>query len=245
MPSKAQLIAARSWPGLIARHRPRGLSNNVSGGGVPARAPDREITGWIWRLKRLEDLLGGTIALLAFAVPMLLIALAIKLDSPGPALFRQRRTGLHNRDFEMLKFRTMHHHAAEPTGCTQVTRGDPRVTRLGAFLRRTSLDELPQIFNVLRGEMSLVGPRPHAPGTRAGGRLFEEIMADYAARHVMKPGITGLAQVRGLRGETRTEDALIRRVESDFEYISEWSLWLDFLILLRTAICVLRMRNAY
>jgi len=228
---QADNSAALNWPGPIARH--------------PLRDPNNDLTRFIWRLKRLEDLLGGAIALLAFGLPMGLIALAIKLDSPGPTLFRQRRIGLHNRDFQMLKFRTMHHCHAEPESCTQATRNDPRLTRLGAFLRRTSLDELPQIFNVLRGEMSLVGPRPHAPGTRAGGRLFEEVVHDYAGRHVMKPGITGLAQVRGLRGETRTEDALVQRVESDFEYIRRWSLGLDLLILLRTAICVLRMRNAY
>lgn len=135
--------------------------------------------------------------------------------------------------------------ACQAPGCAQAVRHDPRLTRLGAFLRRTSLDELPQLINVLRGEMSLVGPRPHAPDTRAGGRLFPEVMPHYAARHVVKPGITGLAQVRGLRGETRTEDALIRRVEADFEYIRHWSPALDLLILLRTAWCVLRMKNAY
>jgi lipopolysaccharide/colanic/teichoic acid biosynthesis glycosyltransferase len=173
-----------------------------------------------------------------------LIAIAIRLDSPGPALLRQRRTGFNNRDFYVLKFRTMYHDAADPTVKRQVLAGDPRVTRVGAILRRTSLDELPQIFNVLRGEMSFIGPRPHAPGTRAGGRPFEEVMARYAARHRVKPGLTGLAQVRGWRGPTETEDKLIRRVESDLEYIETWSPWLDLVILVRTLLAVARMRNA-
>ena len=200
---------------------------------------------WARGLKRLEDVVGAVLALCLFALPMLLVALAIRLDSPGPVLFRQRRAGLRDAEFLLMKFRTMRHASCAQQGCTQATRDDPRLTRLGAFLRRSSLDELPQLLNVLRGEMSLVGPRPHAPDTLAGGRRFPEVMPNYAARHVVKPGITGLAQVRGLRGETRTEDALIRRVEADFEYIGSWSLGLDLLILLRTAICVLRMKNAY
>ena len=119
-----------------------------------------------------------------------------------------------------------------------------RVTRVGAILRRTSLDELPQLFNVLRGEMSFVGPRPHAPGTRAGKRRFDEVVANYGARHRVKPGLTGLAQVRGLRGPTPTEEQILLRVESDLEYIARWSLWLDFVIILRTLLVVARMRNA-
>jgi lipopolysaccharide/colanic/teichoic acid biosynthesis glycosyltransferase len=160
-------------------------------------------------------------------------------------LFRQKRTGFNNHDFEMLKFRTMHHNKAEYAIRHQATRNDPRVTRIGALLRRTSLDELPQIINVLRGDMSIVGPRPHAPGTRAGNRPFEQVVERYAARHRVKPGLTGLAQVRGLRGETRTEETLIRRVESDLEYIDSWSLWLDLVIIVRTAVIVTRMQNAY
>ncbi len=206
---------------------------------------ERPISGWSSVVKQGEDYLIGALALAVFAIPMALIALAIRLDSPGPVLFRQRRTGFNNRDFEMLKFRTMHHHMAEPRIRAQTTRNDPRVTRVGALLRRTSLDELPQIFNVLRGDMSIVGPRPHAPGTQAGSRPFEQVVDRYAARHRVKPGLTGLAQVRGYRGETRTEDKLIRRVESDLEYIDTWSLWLDLSIMLRTLVIVLRMQNAY
>ncbi|MCB4821068.1 exopolysaccharide biosynthesis polyprenyl glycosylphosphotransferase [Roseicella aerolata] len=208
------------------------------------RLADRPIRGWAAVVKAIEDYTLATAALAIAAVPMALIALAIRLDSPGPALFRQRRTGFNNRDFYVLKFRTMYHEAADPTVRQQVMQGDPRVTRVGAILRRTSLDELPQIFNVLRGEMSFIGPRPHAPGTRAGGRPFEEVMARYAARHRVKPGLTGLAQVRGWRGPTETEDKLIRRVESDLEYIETWSPWLDLMILVRTLLAVARMRNA-
>lgn len=208
------------------------------------RLADRPIRGWAAVVKAIEDYALALAALAVAAVPMALIALAVRLDSPGPALFRQKRTGFNNRDFYVLKFRTMYHDAADHTVKQQVKAGDPRVTRVGAILRRTSLDELPQIFNVLRGEMSFIGPRPHAPGTRAGGRPFEEVMARYAARHRVKPGLTGLAQVRGWRGPTETEDKLIRRVESDLEYIETWSPWLDLVILVRTLLAVARMRNA-
>jgi Undecaprenyl-phosphate glucose phosphotransferase len=208
------------------------------------RLADRPIRGWAAVVKVVEDYVLAIGALAVAAVPMALIALAVRMDSPGPALFRQKRTGFNNRDFYVLKFRTMYHDAADHTVKQQVKAGDPRVTRVGAILRRTSLDELPQIFNVLRGEMSFIGPRPHAPGTRAGGRPFEEVMARYAARHRVKPGLTGLAQVRGWRGPTETEDKLIRRVESDLEYIETWSPWLDLVILVRTLLAVARMRNA-
>jgi exopolysaccharide biosynthesis polyprenyl glycosylphosphotransferase len=211
---------------------------------IGADFPRRTGAGWS-RAKRIEDILLATLALVAFSLPMLLIALAIRLDSRGPILFRQARTGRHNRSFEMLKFRTMHHELQDLEAAQQTTRDDQRVTRLGALLRRTSLDELPQLFNVLRGDMALVGPRPHAPGTRAAGRLFHEVVPHYAARHRVRPGLTGLAQVRGLRGETDTEEKLERRVESDLEYIERWSVALDLVIVLRTAIAVLRMKNAY
>ena len=246
MPSKAETtITLRAWPDPVAPTRqptPNPVPDLAPNLAAP---PQHGLSPRARAIKRAEDLCGALLALLVFAIPMLLLALAIRLDSPGPILFRQRRTGLDNRDFVLLKFRTMRRERCEPRICTQAQRDDPRLTRLGAFLRRTSLDELPQLFNVLRGDMALVGPRPHAPETRAAGRLFPAIIADYPARHMVKPGITGLAQVRGQRGETRTEDALIHRVASDFEYIHRWSVWLDLLILLRTAICVLRMKNAY
>jgi Undecaprenyl-phosphate glucose phosphotransferase len=217
---------------------------------VPQAGPSlkllhRPLDGWRGLAKRAEDVLLALGALAVAAVPMLLIALAVRLDSPGPVLFRQRRTGFNNRDFYVLKFRTMFTDQTDHEARVQVSEGDPRVTPVGAILRRASLDELPQLLNVLRGEMSFVGPRPHAPGTRAAGRPFEEVAERYAARHRVKPGLTGLAQVRGWRGPTETEEKLLRRVEADLEYIETWSLWLDALIILRTLVAVARMRNAY
>ena len=237
-------VHVRLAPDLISYHFPRRARLDPQGHPV-LHVADRPISGWSSVVKRLEDLIIGGMALAICAIPMAVIALLIRLDGPGPVLFRQRRTGFNNHEFEMLKFRTMHHHMAEYSIRHQTTRNDPRVTRIGAVLRRTSLDELPQIFNVLRGDMSIVGPRPHAPGTRAGSRPFEQVVERYAARHRVKPGLTGLAQVRGYRGETRTEDTLVKRVESDLEYIDSWSLWLDVVIVLRTAIIVMRMQNAY
>jgi exopolysaccharide biosynthesis polyprenyl glycosylphosphotransferase len=196
-------------------------------------------------IKRGLDIAVALLALIVHAIPMLAIAIAIRLDSPGPILFRQRRVGLHGREFEMLKFRTMRHHAPAGQAVRQASRHDPRVTRVGHWLRCLSLDELPQLFNVLRGDMSMVGPRPHTPGTRAGGRLFEEVTPHYAQRHCVRPGMTGLAQVRGWRGETETEHKLLRRIDSDLEYIETWSVSLDLWILACTVGTVLRMRNAY
>ncbi|HET6309252.1 MAG TPA: sugar transferase [Rhodopila sp.] len=195
--------------------------------------------------KRAADIVLASLALSVLGVPMLLAAAAIRLTSKGPALFRQQRTGLHGRPFVVLKFRTMRHAAAPPAHLAQATRDDPRVTRIGAWLRRTSFDELPQLLNVLAGSMSLVGPRPHAPGTLAAGRPFEAITTRYGARHAVKPGMTGLAQVRGWRGETDTEEKLLRRIDSDLEYIATWSLGRDLRIIGRTIVTVPRMTNAY
>ncbi|WP_237216775.1 exopolysaccharide biosynthesis polyprenyl glycosylphosphotransferase [Falsiroseomonas oryziterrae] len=233
-------VEVRVVPDLVCNHlaapdRPR----------LPPLVRARPISGPSAALKILSDYLLATTALLFAAIPMLLIAIAVKLDSPGPVFFRQRRTGFNDRPFEVLKFRTMFVEATDHEAARQVRPGDPRVTRIGAILRRTSLDELPQLFNVLRGEMSFVGPRPHAPGTRAGNRRFDEVVANYAARHRVKPGLTGLAQVRGHRGPTPTEQQILLRVESDLEYIANWSLWLDFVIVLRTLLIVVRMRNAH
>ena len=200
---------------------------------------------WQDATKRTMDIVFAALLLTVLVTVMLVIALAIRLETPGPALFRQRRIGLANTDFEMWKFRTMHPHASAPGSLVQTTRNDPRVTHVGAFLRRTSLDELPQLFNVLLGDMSIVGPRPHAPGTCAGGKPFELVTPHYSARHSVRPGMTGLAQVRGWRGETDTEAKLLRRVEADLEYIDHQSLRLDFIILARTAVSVLAMHNAY
>jgi lipopolysaccharide/colanic/teichoic acid biosynthesis glycosyltransferase len=202
-----------------------------------------------WRdaaIKRAMDIVFALALLTLLAIPMLLVAAAIRLTSPGPAMFSQQRIGLHGHRFRMLKFRTMRQQACTCTGtCRQATRHDPRVTWLGALLRHTSFDELPQLLNVLQGSMSMVGPRPHAPGTCVGGRPFETITPRYAARHCVKPGMTGLAQVRGWRGETDTEEKFLRRVDSDLEYIATWSPWRDLAIIGRTVVAVLRIRNAY
>jgi len=202
------------------------------------------IAGAWQTVKRIEDVLVASLILALLAAPMALAALAIRIDSQGPVVFPQRRVGFAGRAFWMLKFRTMHDHPPE-RALRQATPHDPRLTRIGAWLRRRSIDEIPQFVNVLRGEMSVVGPRPHAPGTCAAGRPFEQVAAHYAARHRVRPGITGLAQVRGFRGGTETEDKLLRRIESDLEYIERWSPWLDLVVLLRTVACVIGQRNAY
>ncbi len=196
-------------------------------------------------VKRAADIVLASISLIMMSLPMLLAIVAIRLTSKGPALFRQERIGLNGRRFVMLKFRTMYHTVAPPGSLPQATRDDPRVTPIGALLRRTSFDEFPQLINVLTGSMSLVGPRPHAPGTCAAGRPFEAVSHRYGARHVVKPGMTGLAQIRGWRGETDTEEKLLRRIDSDLEYIATWSLGRDLMIICRTIVTMLRMTNAY
>jgi polysaccharide biosynthesis protein PslA len=196
-------------------------------------------------VKRVSDIILALMFLALAGLPMLLIAAAIVLTSKGPALFRQERIGLNGNRFAMLKFRTMIDVPVIPGSCPQATRDDPRVTRIGAWLRHTSIDELPQLLNVLMGSMSLVGPRPHAPGTCVGGRPFEAVSHRYAARHRVKPGMTGLAQIRGWRGETDTVIKLLRRIDSDLKYIATWSLGADLRIIGRTIATVLRMPNAY
>jgi len=196
-------------------------------------------------LKRALDLtLAGSI--LMFVAPLLVvIALLIKLDSRGPVLFRQPRLGLAGRVFEIYKFRTMHTDAADLGGRRLTVRGDPRVTRVGAFLRRSSLDELPQLLNVLKGDMSLVGPRPHPLEALAGGRPYTDVVPDIARRLAVPPGVTGLAQIEGWRGNTLTERDLVERVRLDLAYIQQWSIWLDLEIILRTPLAILTARNAY
>ena len=180
---------------------------------------------------------------LTWLSPVLIAAaLMIKLDSPGPVLFRQRRYGFNNNPITVFKFRTMRHDQADDRLVPQARRNDPRVTRVGAFLRRTSLDELPQLINVLRSEMSLVGPRPHAV---AHNEQYAHVIDDYLSRHRVKPGITGWAQVNGLRGETDTPDKMRRRVQYDLYYIDNWSLYLDFKILALTPFVGLVHKNAY
>lgn len=192
-------------------------------------------------LKTIEDKVLGTLLLLAVSPVLLAVAIAIKFDSPGPVFFRQKRLGWNGKPFRIWKFRSMVVHQPEDNVIKQATKNDPRVTRIGAFIRRTSLDELPQLFNVMMGEMSLVGPRPHAV---QHDQQYSRRIDDYFARHNIKPGITGLAQVRGLRGETKDIKRMMQRVESDIEYINNWSLWLDLSILLRTFF-VFGGKNAY
>ena len=193
-------------------------------------------------LKALEDRVLALAILCLIAPLMLLIAIAVKLSSPGPVLFRQKRHGLDGRVIEVWKFRSMHLHSEDNGAVTQATPGDARVTPLGRFLRRTSLDELPQFFNVLQGTMSIVGPRPHAV---AHNHQFKALVQDYMQRHRVKPGITGWAQVNGLRGETDTLDKMARRVEFDLFYMQNWSLLLDLRIILTTVVKGFIGRNAY
>lgn len=181
--------------------------------------------------KALEDFVLSVLILIMITPVLLAIALAVKLDSRGPVFFRQQRMGWNGKIFRIWKFRSMFVHQPEDGVVKQAEKNDPRVTRVGAFIRRTSLDELPQIFNVLTGDMSLVGPRPHAI---QHDEEYSRRISDYFARHNIKPGITGLAQVRGFRGETKSVEQMMQRVESDIEYINNWSLWLDLTILVRT-----------
>lgn len=184
--------------------------------------------------KRLLDAFGSAAGLVVMAPLLIGIAIAIKLTSPGPVFFRQKRYGYHNRRFWILKFRTMYIDLSDQRGTRQATANDPRVTPLGRILRKTSLDELPQLINVLKGDMSLVGPRPHVPGMLANGMLYEEFIPYYFQRHNMRPGVTGLAQVRGFRGTTARPGAALARVDCDLEYIENWSLVQDFRIILAT-----------
>lgn len=197
-------------------------------------------------LKRGFDMLVACIALSVLSPVMLLTVLAIKLDSPGPVLFVQKRHGFNNRPVDVWKFRSMHHAQADPLARSIVTRGDPRVTRVGRFIRKTSIDELPQLFNVLMGDLSLVGPRPHAVHAQSSRQqLFTEIVEGYSGRHKVLPGITGWAQISGWRGEVDDPEKLRRRFEHDLFYIENWSLWLDLKILLLTPLRLLDTRNAY
>ena len=201
---------------------------------------ERPMAGAAAFLKRTEDIAIGLAALALAAPLMVAIAAAIRLGSPGPVLFIQPRLGLNGRIIHVRKFRTMRAEVSDPSGRQQARPGDCRVTAVGRFLRRTSLDELPQLLNVLGGSMSLVGPRPHALGTEAGGLPFGEAAAGYAARHRVKPGITGWAQVSGLRGETDTVEKLRARLRHDLDYIAQWSLWFDLRILALTLRAVVR-----
>lgn len=203
----------------------------------------RPFTSWNRVVKRTEDIVLGTIMTVLLTPILLLVAAVVKLDSPGPALFRQQRLGFNNNVMVVYKFRTMKHQPAqEEDGVPQAQRGDKRVTRVGRFLRRSSLDELPQLFNVLKGDMSLVGPRPHAV---AHNHQYAALIDDYLGRHRVQPGITGWAQVNGFRGETDTLDKMQRRVELDLVYIDKWSVMMDLRIILLTALSLVFDRDVY
>ncbi|MGX4770478.1 undecaprenyl-phosphate glucose phosphotransferase [Bradyrhizobium guangdongense] len=235
LPVSARLLPdlhVRSLSNFVSSARQRVLAVEVQ------RAPLSSAERFV---KRAMDVLIAGIALSLLFPILILTGIAIKLDSEGPVIFRQRRKGFNGKEFVMLKFRTM---KVQEDGLVvvQATRQDPRVTSIGRFLRAASIDELPQLFNVLKGEMSLIGPRPHA---LAHDSYFEKILEDYAFRHHVKPGLTGWAQCNGSRGATPTVEAIAERVRLDLWYVNNWSLWLDIHILIKTFFEVARKRNAY
>lgn len=231
----------------IVTHIASDIVGNINTHRVSAIGPiglldikDKPLSDWAPMVKRAEDLVIAGISLLLLWPLLLAAIVAIKLDSKGPAFYRQRRRGLNRRIFDVLKLRTLKVSEAEGE-IRQVTPGDDRVTRVGRILRRTSIDELPQLWNVLKGEMSIVGPRPHA---LVHDEQFSTMLEDYANRHQVKPGMTGLAQVEGFRGETKTIDQIKGRVDRDMLYVRTWSLWLDLGIIARTFAILISGKNA-
>jgi len=206
---------------------------------------DRPIHDWDSVAKRAFDIIFSLIGIIVFSPVMLFTAIAIKLDSKGPVLFKQKRHGFNNEVIEVYKFRSMYVDQCDPTAKQAVTRNDPRVTRVGRFIRKASIDELPQFFNALMGTLSLVGPRPHAVAAQSHNLLYTEVVDGYLARHKVKPGVTGWAQINGWRGEMDTDEKIRKRTEFDLYYIENWSLWFDLKILLLTPIRLLDTRNAY
>ncbi len=207
---------------------------------------DKPIAEWDIVVKTVFDRFVGAFCLLMLAPVMLLVALAVKLDSRGPVLFRQKRYGFNNELIEVFKFRSMYANQLDMRANKLVTKNDPRVTRVGRFIRKTSLDELPQLFNVVfKGNLSLVGPRPHAVHAKAADALYDEVVDGYFARHRVRPGITGWAQINGWRGETDTSEKIQKRVECDLFYIENWSIFLDLYVLVATPIALLRTKDAY
>ncbi|MDX2289063.1 MAG: undecaprenyl-phosphate glucose phosphotransferase [Hyphomicrobiaceae bacterium] len=206
---------------------------------------DKPISAWGAVAKWTFDKAIAALALVLLAPVLLAVAIAIRRDSKGPILFKQKRYGFNNELIEVYKFRSMYTDKCDATAAKLVTKDDPRVTPVGRFIRKTSLDELPQLINVLKGELSLVGPRPHALSAKAGNQLYDEVVEEYFARHRVKPGITGWAQINGWRGETDTPVKIQRRVEHDLYYIENWSVFLDFYILLKTPLALLKTENAY
>ncbi len=206
---------------------------------------DKPLAEWDNVVKSAFDKFFALLAIIGLLPVLALVALAIRLDSRGPILFRQKRLGFNNQLIDVYKFRSMYVDQADIDATKLVTKNDPRVTRVGRFIRRTSLDELPQLFNVLTGQLSLVGPRPHAMQAKAADQLYQEVVDGYFARHKVKPGITGWAQINGWRGETDTPEKIQKRVEHDLYYIDNWSLFFDLYILARTPVALIKSENAY
>ena len=223
----------------------RSLSVERHGKHLFFKTQSRPISGWQDRIKRFEDIVIALTAILVCAPVMILAAAAIRLTSRGPILFRQTRQGFGGETFEVYKFRSMYASSTDAHAARQTSRNDPRVTPVGAFLRRTSLDELPQLFNVLRGDMSIVGPRPHALRTSVEGRALSEVVEKYASRFRVKPGITGWAQVNGWRGELDREEKILKRVEYDQYYIENWSIIFDIIIIVKTIKVIISDKFAY
>ncbi len=235
-------VDVRLCPDLISFHLPHRTVSHAAG--LPLlNVFEKPLTGWNYIVKSMEDRLLAAVILTLIAPLLFVIAALIKLDSRGPILFRQKRYGFNNEVIEVFKFRTMFVNQCSPDNAVaQATKHDPRVTRVGRFLRRTSLDELPQFVNVLMGTMSIVGPRPHAI---AHNEQYAHVIDEYLARHRVKPGITGWAQVNGLRGETETLEKMEQRVRYDLYYIENWSLLFDIRIILRTLFVGFSHPNAY
>jgi len=187
------------------------------------------------QLKRAMDIVLSLIAIVVLAPVFVMAAIAIRMTSEGPIFFKQQRVGLNNEPFSVYKFRTMFVDRQDTTGVRQTLVEDPRITPIGRFLRKTSIDEVPQIFNILRGEMSFVGPRPHVPDMLAGGLLYDELVPYYDLRHAMKPGLTGWAQANGFRGPTIDPIRARQRVDHDIAYVQNFSIWLDVVIIAKTA----------
>ncbi len=184
--------------------------------------------------KRAFDLVAASAALLFLAPLFAALAIAIKATSRGPVFFRQYRYGYRNKLFRIYKFRSMYTDLGDKSGVRQTVAGDSRITPIGRIMRKTSLDEIPQLINVIKGDMSLVGPRPHVPGMLAVNMLYEDLVPYYFQRHIARPGITGLAQVSGYRGSTAEYDSAVGRIDHDLDYIEKWSLWMDVVIIMRT-----------
>jgi Undecaprenyl-phosphate glucose phosphotransferase len=206
---------------------------------------DRPLSHWNEFIKDMLDRAIALVALIVLSPVLGLVALAVRLESKGPVLFKQKRYGFNNELIEVYKFRSMYVEKSDATAVKLVTKNDPRVTRVGRIIRKSSLDELPQLFNVLKGRLSLVGPRPHATQAKAAGGLYDEVVEGYFARHKVKPGITGWAQINGWRGETDTVEKIEQRVKHDLEYIDQWSLAFDLYILMKTPFALLKSENAY